>query len=131
MYHVTGHYPPPNNVQLTNASSEELTFSWKSLTPVCSSIRYHINSSNCGVCPTTTGSTTATCYDLQLSREKRVCKFSVQNVVCGNVGNSSVTVQELIGGIVLLCDIIIITHVCVKSARCPSGDYDYTSLFQQ
>ena len=86
----------------TNASSEKITFVWLSTAPLCSSsIHYLIIASNCGVCPQSVINTTATCHNLQPSTEIRECRFSVQSVVCGVMGNTSEPRLEMIGGIQL------------------------------
>ena len=71
------------------------------MAPACSSmesIHYLITATNCGVCPQTVSNTTATCTNLQPTTEIRECRFSVQNVVCGVMGNPSETATEMIGG---------------------------------
>ena len=93
---MSGDYPSPGNVELANASPEGLTFTWNPIAPVCLSIQYHINASNCGICPTETTTTQAFCN--LLSTEKRMCKFSVQSITCGTVGNQSNPLLASIGG---------------------------------
>lgn len=104
---LAGHYPPPTDVMVTNVSSKEVTFRWNSVTPMCnSSIQYLVNASNCGICPRNVTNTVVTCYGFQPSTEIRKCRFSVQSVVCGVVGNSSDTISESIGG---MYQVIVVT----------------------
>ena len=94
---MSGDYPSPGNVELANASPEGVIFTWNPIAPVCPSIQYHINASNCGKCPTETTATLAFC-NLQLSTERRICEFSVQSITCGTVGNQSNPLLASIGG---------------------------------
>ena len=99
---LSGNYQPLNGIYLANVSSEEITFTWNSVVPVCSSIYYRIIASNCGVCPTISNTTVAICYDVQPSTNLRNCTFGVQNVICGVEGNRSEIISIVIGGM-LLC----------------------------
>ena len=83
---------------LARTSPEGLTFTWNAIAPVCSSIQYRINASNCGRCPTEIMTAQATCTDLLSLTEKQTCSFSVQNVVCGTAGNQSSPLLASIGG---------------------------------
>jgi hypothetical protein len=69
------------------------------MAPACgSSVHYLITASDCGACPETVSNTIATCTNLQPSIVIRECRFSVQNVVCRVMGNTSETVTARIGG---------------------------------
>jgi hypothetical protein len=46
---------------------------------------YNISSDNCGDCPANTTTTTATCRELQLTRNIQACEFSVQTIVCDKI----------------------------------------------
>ena len=89
---TAGPLPPPNNVHVSVANfvSGELTFTWSSVLPHCSSISYNISASNCGNCPTNTTKTTVTCTDAPTWSNDTLCTFAVQTILCGTiVGNSS------------------------------------------
>ena len=77
-------------VQLINIHDGELIFIWNSILEECPSIHYMINSSNCGMCPDNTTTTTVTCtgaYDIYTT--STLCKINVQPLVCGDVYGSS------------------------------------------
>ena len=95
---MSGDYPPPGNVELANASSEGLTFTWNPIAPVCSSIQYRIKAPNCGACPTETTTTLAFCTNNQSWTEKRICMFSVHSSMCGATGNQSIPLLASVGG---------------------------------
>jgi hypothetical protein len=81
--------PPPNDVRLTDITSEGLVFSWSSVSSNCSAISYYYNisSDNCGDCPVNTTSTTITCRELQLTSNVQMCQLSVQTIVCDRIGS--------------------------------------------
>ena len=83
-------YPPPVNVSLTRANSTSLSFSWDPVSPSCSTIFYNISSTNCGLCPQSTSSTSATCSIMeQLSSEATTCSFTLQSVACDNIASAN------------------------------------------
>ena len=85
----------PLDVQLTNANADELTFSWNSVNSNCESARLSRNIMfDCGTCRTTSEST-AVCTGLQIPS---TCDFSIQNVVCGQVGSMSTPVTVTLKG---------------------------------
>jgi hypothetical protein len=77
-------YPPPENIYLAIASVTpgSLVFSWNR-TLICPSLRYNIQSENCGQCPNTTDSTSVNCSDFIISNSVTICTFAVQAVICG------------------------------------------------
>ena len=94
-------YPPPSNVHLAEINSTHLTFHWSPISSNCDSIQYHITTSNCGICPNVTNSTSVTCYINGLftnsSRQLYLCIFTVQTVVCNNTaGNENRRIQVML-----------------------------------
>ena len=88
----TGPYPPPRNLKISDIQSGYVIFTWDSVGPNCSSVRYNITS-DCGVCPMTTNSTNITCSDQQIPS---TCVLHVQSMICGFTGSASApVVQEL------------------------------------
>ena len=88
-HHLAAPYEePPANVNLSDVHPGTLIFSWMSVNPSCSLVRYEITSHNCGTCSVSMD-TTATCSDLHLSTNTTVCTFSVRSMVCGYTGSSS------------------------------------------
>ena len=80
----------PNNIRVIDVKPKRLTFTWNDSenlqqTHIFSdtdSIVYNIIASNCGTCPNSTTSLSATCVDV--IADERVCSFALQAVVCGN-----------------------------------------------
>ena len=97
---ATNPYPPPNDVHLASADvhAGQVMLTWTSVSSFCSSVSYSITSDNCGICPATTNTTTATCFDLQLSTEPVACTFRVSSMVCDLTGNPSEPVVVTIKG---------------------------------
>ena len=79
----------PNNIRLINVKPKQLTFAWNDSENVqqthtfsdTDSIVYNIIASNCGTCPNSTTSLSATCVDF--TADGGVCSFALQAVVCG------------------------------------------------
>lgn len=93
----------PSGVMLTNViAMNELTFSWNSVDPNCLPDDQNIMF-GCGSCQAASG-TTATCTDLQIPS---TCDFSVQNVVCGEIGSPSDPISVTLRGMVFIENIII------------------------
>ena len=94
----TAPYPQPNNVHLVDVNQEMLTFGWDSLGPNCESVVYGI-SSTCGSCgPATTNDTIVDCFNFQLSSNvTSTCTFSVNLMLCGSIGPSSIATASLKG----------------------------------
>lgn len=85
----------PSGVQLTNAITDELTFRWNSVNSNCEPARLSRNIMfDCGTCRTTSEST-AICTGLQIPN---TCNFSIQNMVCGQVGPMSTPVAVVLEG---------------------------------
>ena len=84
---------PPSGVKLTDATANELTFSWNPVDPYCLPDNRNFLF-DCGRCRTTT-ETTATCTDLLTPS---TCDFSIQNIVCGRVGSASDPVTVTLRG---------------------------------
>ena len=64
----------------------------------CSTLQYII-ASDCGVCPSVTNMTTATCSDLQLTTNAVLCHFRVSSRACDLVGNPSSPTAVTLKGI--------------------------------
>ena len=98
MSHVES-FRPPQRVDLIRVNTSEIAFSWTQAQENCSSISYAILSNNCGSCPNTTNSASASCFNFTVSTESEasitLCTFMVEVVVCSRslapvVGNSSI-----------------------------------------
>ena len=82
----------PNNIRLINVKTNHLTFTWNDSVNLqqthifsdTNSIVYNIIASNCGTCPNSTTSLSATCVDFVA--DGSVCSFALQAVVCA-LGN--------------------------------------------
>ena len=83
----------PSGVTLTDVKPNELTFSWTLVDSACDPSGYNITS-DCGTCRIATA-TTATCTDLRLPSR---CYYSIQNVVCGQVGPASTPITITLRG---------------------------------
>ena len=77
--------PPPSELYLSTANfvSRGLTFRWSPVASDCPAIHYYIQTSHCGICPTTTNHTSVSCTDVPI--DGSACIFAVQTVVCGNL----------------------------------------------
>ena len=85
-------YPPPSNVHLVNINSTHVTLHWNPVSSNCNAIQYRIISSNCGLYPNATNSSSVTCTGP--FTDDQLCTFTVQTVVCDNVvGNESRRVE--------------------------------------
>ena len=83
--------PPPINVMLRNLNRSRLVdlhFSWDPIPRSCPAIQYHINTTNCGLCPQNTTSLDVTC-SVNVTAERRNCTFSVQTSLCNVKGMPS------------------------------------------
>ena len=85
----------PRDVQLTRVGTGQLTFTWTLVNSSCLSINY-MATLDCGTCSVAMDTTTAICSGLQLPS---VCNFTVQTLVCGEVGAPSDTVTVILRGI--------------------------------
>ena len=68
----------------------------------CPSYYYNITSNNCGTCPNSTNSPTATCFNFTATTSGVLCMFGVQVVVCGGTnfavgGTTNITMVNLTG----------------------------------
>ena len=78
----------PDNIRVTDVKPKRLTFIWNDSVNLqqthsfsdTDSIVYNIISSNCGTCPNSTSSLSATCVDF--IADGSVCSFALQAVVC-------------------------------------------------
>ena len=93
----------PNNVKLTRVDTGQLTFTWTSVNFRCPSINY-MATLDCGTCTVAVGDTTATCSGLLLPN---VCTFTVQTVVCEQVGAPSDPVTVILRGMYMHCVIFV------------------------
>ena len=84
----------PNDVQLTRVDTGQLTFTWTPVNSNCPSINY-MATLDCGTCSIPMG-TTVNCSGLQLPG---VCSFTVQTMVCGQVGAPSDPLTVTLRGI--------------------------------
>ena len=101
---------PPNNILLMGVKPGMLTFSWDATAANCSSLHYNIGSTDCGLCPVTTNKTNASCSLNQLPVDHR-CNFTVQSVVCGDIGGRwSSPIYPVLKGSVLVVAVINIIH---------------------
>ena len=95
--HIIDPLPPPNDVQLTHVTSNQLTFNWNSVQPDCSTLQYRIES-NCGTCvnqqPTMFMSSATCSFELPINSND-VCNFAVQSTICANsiIGSLSTPVR--------------------------------------
>ena len=71
---------------MASVTPGSLVFSWN-FTLNCPSLRYNIQSENCGQCPNTTTGTSVNCSDFTLSNSVNLCTFAVQAIICGNNGS--------------------------------------------
>ena len=86
------------NVKLTEVSPEFLTFSWTQVQSSCQVLSYAIDTSNCGLCPSSSNSTTVNCTNFNLSDVRSECRFAVSTVICGNITGASRESLVTIGG---------------------------------
>lgn len=83
-YKYTESSPPPNDLYISDVSPTHLTFNWSPLTLRCPSTRYLISTNgNCGTCPQSTASTSATCTNMTATINDRICSLTVQTEICG------------------------------------------------
>ena len=87
------------NVSLTDVSPNYLTFSWTQVQSSCRILSYAIDSTNCGLCPSSSNSTTVNCTNFQLSSVRTECRFAVSTVICENITGASRESLVTIGGI--------------------------------
>ena len=124
-------YPTPEDIYLVEVSPAGLLFSWNQAQN-CPSLRYNIQSENCGRCPNTTDGMSANCSDFSLSNSITLCNFSVETVTCGInskpiVGNlSDPVIMNLTGKIKCHVDLKHLHFVCFSSSH-QTSDY-YSSL---
>ena len=80
----------PNNIRVKDAKPKQMIFTWNDSEIIqqthsfsdFNSIVYNIIVSNCGTCPNSTTSLSATC--VYFIADGSVCSFALQAVVCGN-----------------------------------------------
>ena len=97
----------PNNIRVIDVKTNRLTFAWNDSVNLqqthifsdTDSFVYNIIASNCGTCPNSTTSLSATCVDFVA--DGRVCSFALQAVVCGRFGPISDPMKIQIKGISL------------------------------
>ena len=75
----------PSGVQLIRVNANQLVFNWNSVDSTCLPNDYNITF-DCGNCSITTNMTVAVCSDLLIPS---TCDFSIQYIVCGQVGSAS------------------------------------------
>ena len=98
VYIATNPYPPPDNLYLADVQAGKLIFNWTSIiSNNCSTLQYSITS-DCGTCPNATNRTTATCSDLQLTTNARLCHFRVSSHACSLVGHPSSPIAVVLKG---------------------------------
>jgi hypothetical protein len=68
---------------MADLESREITFNWTEIAPECPAIKYNIQASNCGSCPTTTNHTTVTCTKVPTNGGMYMCMFTIKIVICG------------------------------------------------
>ena len=77
--------PAPDDLQLTQVKPNELTFSWSSVEPNCSTLQYELQS-NCGTCTNNPDMPPSAVCSFELSAiSNGVCNFAVQSTICGNI----------------------------------------------
>lgn len=84
-----------DNVHLAEVRRGQFRFKWftdnttnKSMCPT----EYIVESSNCGDCPSVTTKTHVTCNISTINQGSRLCTFSLQSRLCGNIyGNTNAT----------------------------------------
>ena len=82
---------------VSSMAGVQLNFTWTVVNLDCNSVdSYQITASGCGDCPVATETTSALCSALQMPA---VCRFSVQSMVCGEVGMPSNEVTVSVRGI--------------------------------
>ena len=126
--------PPPADIQLRKASQDQLVFTWTPGVESCQAVRYIINSTNCGSCPSTTDSTFITCENLNLTSIKRVCSLNIRTVVCDDlIDENGRTLQITTKGMIVFHNISSIvfnihTNHFNHSAKCSNQCENYTNL---
>ena len=75
-------FPPPTDVFLTDATPGNLTFSWTSPDLNCPSIRFNLETQNCGLCQNSTSLTSTTCTNFTLPA---LCTVVIYSVICDNL----------------------------------------------
>ncbi len=85
--HIIDPLPPPNDVQLTHVTQNQLTFDSTSVQRDCATLRYNIES-NCGTCinnqPTMPTSSATCSFELPVNSND-VCNFAVRSTICDNI----------------------------------------------
>ena len=78
--------PAPDDLQLTQVKPNELTFSWSSVEPNCSTLQYELQS-NCGTCTNNPNNLlpSAVCLFELSAISNGICNFAVQSAICGNL----------------------------------------------
>ena len=84
---ITEPLSPPMSLQLADVTNEQLIFKWNENVQ-CSSLRYEINATGCGNCPSHTVNNNVTCRDFNGIGEG-LCIFAVKTVVCKSSHESS------------------------------------------
>ena len=86
--HYTDPLPPPKDITWERITSDIINLQWSPVNSICSSVKYNVQTSNCGTCPNTTAYPTVSCKNATESNISE-CRVSVQTVVCGNIGKWS------------------------------------------
>ena len=94
--------PPPSDVHLIvyDVNMNSLYFNWSAVSSSCPAVKYVVTAVNCGLCPSSTYFTSATCIinDI-LMADNMTCTFSIQTVVCEDIaGDASNHVTASIRG---------------------------------
>ena len=85
------------NIHLRNVSKNQLVFTWDPVNVTCPDVRYNIESTNCGVCPSSTSLTTVTCTDLEII-DRQTCVFGVSTVTCSNIDGARDSIEVQLEG---------------------------------
>jgi hypothetical protein len=80
---------PPPTITLSEINTDQLTFTWDSISTNISGVQYFVSASNCGVCPNTTYSNSVRCNFINIISNLHECSLTIVTVVCGRIGSAS------------------------------------------
>ena len=80
---------PPSNITLLEINTDQLTFTWNSIYANLSDVQYFVSTSNCGMCPNTTYSTSLRCDFINITSNLHECFLTILTMVCGRIGSGS------------------------------------------
>ena len=117
-------FPPPN-ITLSEINRDHLTFTWDSIATNVSGVQYFISTSNCGVCPNTTYSTSVRCDFINITSNLHECSLTILTMVCGRNGSGSdpfiVTVRGQLKFIhILRLSVIIVSKIILIVPHSPT-----------